>query len=135
MIDKLNIFSSNKPLQQFFSYALIGLLTNALGYVIYLILTYLWGSPKIAMTALYFFGATISFLANRRFTFLHDGSIGITGARYLMVHIACYLLNLVLLIVFVDWFDFPHQIIQAIAIIVVAIFSFTLLRIFVFALN
>lgn len=128
-----NLLSSRKTLRQFFTYALIGVLTNVLGYAIYLLLTYLWGAPKSTMTALYFAGALIGFLANRRFTFRHDGSIGVTGARYLLVQVAGYLLNLVLLLLFVDWLDFPHQIVQAIAIVVVAIFLFVVLRVFVFA--
>jgi len=37
------------------------------------------------------------------------------------------------LLLFVDWLDFPHQIVQAIAIVVVAIFLFVVLRVFVFA--
>ena len=133
MIDEPNIVSSKKTLRQFFSYALIGVLTNVLGYATYLILTYLWGAPKLTMTALYFVGASIGFLANRRFTFRHDGGIGVTGARYLLAQVAGYLLNLVLLLLFVDLYDFPHQIVQAIAIVVVAIFLFVVLRIFVFA--
>ena len=133
MIDEPNNFSSKKTLRQFFFYALIGVLTNFLGYATYLTLTYLWGAPKLMMTALYLVGASIGFLANRRFTFRHDGGIGITAVRYLLAQVAGYLLNLVLLLLFVDWFDFPHQIVQAIAIVVVAIFLFVVLRIFVFA--
>jgi putative flippase GtrA len=132
MIDELNIVPPKNPLRQFFTYALIGVLTNVLGYAVYLILTNLSGAPKLTMTALYFVGSSIGFLANRRFTFRHDGGIGITVGRYLLVQVAGYLLNLVLLLLFVDWFDFPHQIVQAIAIVVVAIFLFILLRVFVF---
>lgn len=75
----------------------------------------------------------MGFLANRRFTFRHTGGIGSTGFRYLLAQVAGYLLNLALLLLFVDWFDFPHQIVQAIAIVVVAIFLFVVLRVFVFA--
>ena len=133
MIDEPNILSSKKILRQFFTYAMIGVLTNVLGYAVYLILTYLWGAPKLTMTALYFVGASIGFLANRRFTFRHDGVIGVAGVRYLLAQFAGYLVNLVLLLLFVDWFDFPHRIVQAIAIVVVAIFLFVVLRVFVFA--
>lgn len=133
MTDEPSTLSSKKTLRQLFTYALIGVLTNVLGYAIYLILTYLWGAPKLTMTALYFVGASMGFLANRRFTFRHDGGIGVTGIRYLLAQVAGYLLNLVLLLLFVDWFDFPHQIVQAIAIVVVAIFLFVVLRLFVFA--
>ena len=133
MIDEPNNFSSKKTLRQLFSYAWIGVLTNVLGYATYLALTYLWGAPKLTMTVLYFVGSSIGFLANRRFTFRHDGGIGVAGIRYLLAQVAGYLLNLVLLLLFVDWFDFSHQIVQAIAIVVVAIFLFVVLRIFVFA--
>lgn len=42
MIEEPNIIFCNKTLRQFFTYASIGLLTNFLGYIIYIILTYLW---------------------------------------------------------------------------------------------
>lgn len=132
MTAELNCFAFRKNLRQFFTYALIGVLTNALGYAIFLLLTYLWGAPKSTMTALYFVGASISFFANRRFAFRHDGSAGTAGVRYLLAQLAGYLLNLVLLLLFVDWLGFPHQIVQAIAIVVVAIFLFIVLRSFVF---
>ena len=41
--------------------------------------------------------------------------------------------NLALLVLFVDWLGFPHQIIQAGAIVVVALWLFVLSRYFVFA--
>lgn len=133
MNTKPGFLSSKKTLRQLFSYALIGVLTNVLGYALYLLLTYLWGAPKITMTALYFVGASIGFFANRRFTFRHDGHIGVTGVRYLLAQVAGYLLNLVLLLLFVDWLGLAHQIVQAIAIVLVAIFLFVMLRFFVFA--
>lgn len=133
MIGNSGLLSRQKPYRQLFSYAFVGVLTNLFVYGLYLLLTYLWGAPKLTMTTLYFLGASIGFLANRRFTFRHDGGIGVTGIRYLLAQVAGYLLNLVLLLLFVDWFDFPHQIVQAIAIVVVAIFLFVVLRLFVFA--
>lgn len=133
MIAEPSLLLSRKTLRQLFRYALIGVLTNVLGYAFYLFLTYLWGAPKLTMTALYFVGASIGFLANRRFTFLHDGHIGEAGIRYLLAQFSGYLLNLVLLLLFVDWLGLPHQIVQAIAIVVVAIFLFVMLRVFVFA--
>jgi putative flippase GtrA len=117
---------------QLFKYTLIGVLTNLLGYIIYLVLTNLGGSPKITMTALYAVGVGISFFANRRFTFQHKGHLGVTGYRYLIVQLLGYLLNLFLLLFFVDWLGYSHQLIQAIAVFVVAGFLFVLFRIFVF---
>jgi putative flippase GtrA len=129
------LLSLKQTVRQLFSYALIGILTNSLGYAIYLFLTHLWGAPKITMTVLYVIGAVAGFFANRRYTFRHDGSIGITGVRYLLAQASGYLLNLTLLLVFVDWLGMAHQIVQAIAIIVVAIFLFLVSRFFVFSKN
>lgn len=126
-------FAKNRALHQLLSYALIGVLTNLLGYSIYILLTYFWGAPKLTMTALYSVGALIGFFANRRFTFRHDGRIRVAGLRYLFAQLLGYLLNLALLVLFVDCLGFAHQIVQAVAIVVVAIFLFVLSRFFVFA--
>jgi putative flippase GtrA len=125
--------SKSKISRQFFSYVIIGLLTNFLGFALYLFLTYLWSSPKVTMTLLYSVGALIGFFANRRFTFSHDSRIGVAGMRYVFAQLLGYLLNLSLLLLFVDLLGFAHQLVQAVAIVVVAIFLFVLLRFFVFA--
>lgn len=87
MTDEPNILSSRKTLRQFFTCAFIGMLKNVLGYVIYLIPTYLLGAPKSTMTALYFVEVSIGFLANQRLTFRHDGDIGVTRFRYLLANL------------------------------------------------
>ncbi len=133
MMSDRSLLSFKETFRQLFSYTFIGILTNAFGYAVYLFLTHLWGAPKITVTVLYVVGASAGFFANRRYTFRHDSSVSVTGVRYLIVQAAGYLLNLTLLLVFVDWLGVAHQIIQAIAIIVVAIFLFIMSRFFVFA--
>lgn len=120
---------------QLFTYVIVGLLSNVLTYCFYLLLTHFWGAPKLIMTILYFIGISIGFLANRRFTFQHHGGIGVTGIRYLVIQISGYILNLSLLLLFVDWLGFSYKFVQAIAIIVIAIFLFFTLRVFVFSSN
>lgn len=129
--DKLHN-SKDKAIRQFVIYAFIGLLSNLLGYMLYYLLTYLFYAPKSIMTILYIFGALVGFFANRRFTFKNDGSIGSFGFRYLLAQLSGYILNLSLLFIFVDIFNIKHQIVQAIAILVVAIFLFLLSKYFVF---
>ncbi|WP_420600111.1 GtrA family protein [Neptuniibacter sp.] len=126
---------SKKTLWQLFSYLFIGLVTNISGYFLYFLITYFLGHPKLTMTFVYSLGALLGFLANRRFTFRHDGHIGTAGIRYLVVQLSGYLLNLLLLIVFVDYLGIAHQLVQAVAIVVVAIFLFVSLRCFVFKSN
>lgn len=124
--------SKNKAFRQFVNYAFIGLLSNLLGYMLYYLLTYYFSAPKLIMTILYTFAALVGFFANRQFTFKNDSSVGSIGFRYLLSQLFGYILNLSLLFIFVDILDFKHQIVQVIAIPVVAIFLFLLSKYFVF---
>lgn len=132
MNDKLARLISKTSLRQLFSYVLVGALTNLIGYAIYLFLTYHEITPKLAITVLYPIGAIIGFFGNKRFTFRHNGHIGTAGIRFLIAQLLGYLLNLLLLMVFVDKLGFPHQIIEAFAIVTVALFLFLISRFFVF---
>lgn len=118
--------------RQLTRYAFVGLASNLAGYLVYLLLTYLGTTPKLTMTALYAAGATIGFFGNRTLTFEHRGGVLSAGFRYLLAHVLGYLLNLVILVVFVDSLGYPHQAVQAVAIFVVAAMLFVLFKAFVF---
>ena len=118
--------------KQVFRYGVFGVSRNSLGYIAYLLITYLGVSPKIAMSILYLVGTVIGFFGNRKFIFVHDGSMFKSGIRYLVAHLMGYIINLVILIVMVDKLGYPHQWVQAIAIIVVAAFLFLTFKFFVF---
>ncbi|HRL26765.1 MAG TPA: GtrA family protein [Alcaligenes sp.] len=123
---------STKTSRQLISYALIGLLSNGIGYGFYLVLTGYGLPPKLTVTTLYAISASIGFFANRHITFRHHGHIGKAGIRYIATQLSGYVLNITLLAVFYDWLGFPHQFVQAAAIFIVAIFLFIASRIFVF---
>ena len=126
---------SGDSFRQLFRYALVGLLSNVTGYLIYLVLTYLGGTPKVTMSLLYGIGAAVGFFGNRRFTFSHQGSILGSGGRYVISHFIGYLLNLSMLSLFVDKFGYAHQWVQAIAIFIVAGFLFLAFKVFVFPVS
>ena len=127
------IANSWRTFQQLISFAVIGILSNIGGYGLYLLLTYMGATPIITISILYPVGAVIGFFANRRFTFRHNGYFGRAVMRYILSQIFGYLLNLFMLLVFVNWFGFAHQYIQAIAIVVVAVFLFFVSKVFVFS--
>lgn len=108
------------------------MLTNLCGYLLYLLLTHLWGAPKLTMTLVYSLGALAGFLANRRYTFRHEGHVGMAGLRYLLAQLSGYLLNFLLLALFVDRLGYAHQYVQAAALITIAVYLFVLSRVFVF---
>jgi putative flippase GtrA len=118
--------------KQLVRYAVVGIASNVAGYLAYLLITWLGVGPKLAMSCLYVLGATVSFIGNRRWTFSHEGSISASAVRFAIAHALGYLLNLSILLVFVDHLGFPHQLVQAVAIVVVALFLFVLFRLFVF---
>ena len=133
-MDKLLLaWNSQHSAAQLLRYGLVGVVNNFAGYLVYLLVTYLGATPKITMTLLYGIGAAIGFFGHRRLTFVHSGSLLNTGPRYLAAHLCGYFLNLAILFVFVDKFGYAHQLVQAIAIFVVAIFLFIAFKFFVFA--
>jgi putative flippase GtrA len=115
-----------------FRYAVVGIISNTSGYIVYLVLTYFGTTPKITMTFLYLISATLSFFGNRNLTFSHKGTLLGSGFRYIIAHIFGYILNFAILTLFVDRLGYAHQIVQAIAILVVAAFLFTTFKLFVF---
>ncbi len=123
----------NAWLRQLIRYGLVGVAINLSGYLVYLLLTYFGVSPKITMSMLYFIGAVAGFWGNRKLTFAHQGSLLGSGARYTLAHALGYLINLTILIVFVDRLGYAHQWVQAVAIFVVAGYLFIAFKLFVFA--
>lgn len=124
---------TGKPFLQLIRYGLIGIGSNLAVYLLYLLVTHLGLEPKKAMTVLYISGAAIGFVGNRTWTFAHTGSLVEAGTKYALMHLFGYLLNLTILFTFVDRLGFPHQAVQAAAIILVAGFLFVAFKYFVFA--
>lgn len=118
---------------QFVNYLVIGLFTNTIGYVAFLTLTYFGVEIKLAASCLYLLCAILSFIGNRNFTFNKKGSFSLTDFYFLLTYLLGYLINMVLLIYFVDQMRYPYSIIEAIAIVVVSIFIFLTSKLFIFS--
>lgn len=85
------------------------------------------------MTIVYVTGASVGYFGNRQWTFAHRGKILPTLVKYGMAHCCGYLMNFAILYVFVDRMSYPHQIVQAVAIVIVAGFLFLAFKKIVFA--
>lgn len=119
--------------RQFLRYASVGLASNLLLYLAYLGLTILGLDHKTAMTLVYVLGVLSTFIANRSWTFNHRGMAQAAFARYLIAYALGYLFNLGLLWLAVDRLHLPHQGVQAVAIVAVAVGLFLMQRYWVFA--
>jgi len=128
----MNDREGRKAISQLFRYVLVGLGLNLTAFAMYLVLTNFYIQPKTAMSIIYVSCVVISFFANQKITFRFSGESGGAALRFSVAQLIGYVLNLVLLIVFVDCYGFPHQIVQAVAILVVAFVLFILLRLYVF---
>lgn len=118
---------------QFLRYGLVGLASNALLYLAYLLLTALGMEHKLAMTLLYLLGVAQTFFFNKRWSFNHAGGAHAALLRYLAAYAACYALNLAVLMVLVDRWGLPHQWVQGGAIVAIAVLLFLAQKYWVFA--
>lgn len=120
-------------LAQMLRFGIAGVLTNLAGYAAYLGLTEVLGfAPKPTMTVLYLAGVLLSFMANRSWVFRHQGSSGGVFVRFLLAHALGYSTNWLMLWDLVDLRGYPHYLVQAAAIMVVAALMFVTMRWFVF---
>ena len=130
--DPSQTLSNQTTAKQLYRYILVGITTNAAGYCVYLLVTYFGLAPKFAMTILYLLGALMGFFGNSALTFSYQGGKMGAGVRYMLTHFTGYLINLSILIIFVDKVGYPHQLVQAIAVFIVAAFLFIAFKLFVF---
>lgn len=118
--------------RQFIRYCITGVIHNGAGYLLYLLVTWLGAEPKIAMSVLFVIGVAVSFLLNRNWSFADKGSVSGSLTRFVIVYMTGYVLNLAALLVFYDRLGYPHQWVQGLATIAIAVVLFLLNRYFVF---
>ena len=111
---------------------MVGLASNLVLFLLYLSLTGLGIGHKSAMTLLFVVGTLQTFVFNKRWTFTHQGYLQASFLKYLAVYGFAYLLNLTSLLVFADHLGLPHQIVQGVMIISLAILLFLLQKYWVF---
>ena len=121
-----------KSIRQLIRYGVVGVVSNATIFCLYLFITFHGLEPKMAMTLVYIIGVFIGFIGNRKWTFAHRGNAIYAALRYLLAHLLGYLLNFLILFIFVDHLGYAHQWVQAVAIIIVAGFLFIIFKYFVF---
>lgn len=117
---------------QAFRFAVVGLASNAVLYLVYLGMTTAGLGPKLAMSLVYGIGVAQTFLFNKRWTFNHSGRHDAALLRYLSLYAGGYLVNLLVLAWLVDGLAYPHQIVQGIMILALAGCFFLLQKFWVF---
>lgn len=118
--------------KQFTRYAIVGLASNALGYLLYLSLTYLGIGPKLAMSLLYGVGVLQTFVFNKKWSFQFDGSATPALVRYVLAYAVGYGLQFLALMFLVDRMGLPHQWVMGFLILFIAAFLFIAQKFWVF---
>ena len=113
-------------------FGIIGLLTNGALYAVYLLLSRLAFQPLVAMTITFALGVALSWLLNGLITFRAQLTRR-SGFRMIMAYLGAYLSNLALLWLAVHVFSLPHQWIQLVIMILLAILLFALQKFWVFS--
>jgi putative flippase GtrA len=126
------IHSNFKSLDQLTKFSAVGITGNLLGYLIYILLTYLGLKPTYAVSILYPMGAMFSFYGNLGFTFKYTGNPNTAKVKFIFSHLAGYLINIIILHIFVTKLTYPHELIQLFAICIVAIYLFFISKFFIF---
>ncbi len=117
---------------QFIRYALVGLVSNAIAYLIYILLTYIGLGPKLAMSLTYCIAVLQTFVFNKRWSFRFGGALAPALVRYALAYAIGYVVNLLALILLVDQAGLPHQWVQGVMILFIAVLLFLAQRYWVF---
>ena len=113
-------------------FVVVGIVSNLVLYLAYLFLTTVGVGHKLAMTLLFLAGTLQTFFFNKTWTFSHQGLYSSTFVKYLSAYGFAYLLNLAALIILVDRMTLPHQAVQGVMIVMVALLLFILQKLWVF---
>ena len=119
-------------LGQLIRYGIVGLASNAVGYLLYLAITAAGMEHKLAMTLLYAVGVAQTFIFNKRWSFRHAGAHGTALVRYCIAYASGYFINLATLFILVDRLHYAHQIVQGVMILALAVMLFILQKFWVF---
>jgi putative flippase GtrA len=119
-------------LSQFSKYAVVGVLSNLVLFLVYLGATSLGGEPKATMATLYLIGVVQTYFANKKWTFKYFGTHRSSLIRYFLTYLFGFVINYFTLVILVDKWDWPHQFVQGAMIPAIAIFIFILQKFWVF---
>lgn len=122
-----------KTLIQAMRFGIVGLASNGVGFLLYLLLTRLGAGPKLAMTVLFVIGTLQTFVFNKKWSFEYRNKDRAVLGRYVATYALGYLVNLIALLILVDKAGLPHAIVQGAMILVIAALMFILQKFWVFA--
>lgn len=120
---------------QLIRYGIVGVLNNLAGYLIYIGVTWFGVEPKAAVSLLYPVAVLVAYFGHARYTFADSKNSSGRVFRYVLAHVVGFIMNLSLLYILHDLMEIPHQLVQLLAIFLVAGVLFLLFKYYVFPVN
>jgi len=120
---------------QFIRYVVVGLASNAVIYLAYIVLTQLGMGPKLAMSLLYVIGVLQTFVFNKKWSFRFEGAATPALVRYALIYALGYVIQFFALILLVDQMGLPHQWVMGALILFMALLLFTAQKFWVFRMT
>lgn len=111
---------------------MIGASLNILSYLIFFALIRLGIDAKIALTVSYTLYLLISFILNKKITFVSQGRVLPQLRRYFTLYVLLYFLNLILIFLLVDLVRVRAELAQGIIFILFISLTFLVQKIWVF---
>ena len=121
-----------KSRRQLFRYLVVGVATNAAGFIAYVLLTALGANPFVAISILYVVQIGLAFYLNKNWSFGAKGHSTASAIKYLTAYVACYALNVAALKVFAGDLGLSYLAVQAAAVPVCAALLFVAQKYWVF---
>jgi len=118
--------------KEFIRYVVVGVGTNAGGYLLYILFTSLGISPIVTISIGYPMQIGLSFFLNKTWSFSYKGHLSVTSVRYLVAYVVCYLSNVLVLAYFNSYLGYSHLVVQAFAIVGFALLLFLAQKYWVF---
>jgi len=118
---------------QIFKYGSVGIVTNALGYIIYIAVANLLGiNPPVAAIISGLLVISLSFYLNKRFSFDNNNkSIGL-AVNYFILYGIAILFHSLIVFIFSNILGFAHEIIAGINIILISCSLFLIQKFLLF---
>lgn len=117
---------------EIFRFSLVGIISNLISYVFFIFCVYILDINYVfTLTILFLLFFLINFFINRTWTFKSISNIKESAIKFIFTYIIGYLLNVSLLIYFVEYLFLPVGYVQICLIIFLAIYYYLMNKFFI----
>ena len=118
---------------QIIKYSSVGIVTNTIGYILYIVISNLIGvNPPIAAILAGLMVIGISYYLNKRFTFKSKNKGVVTALNYYLLYFSAILLHSSNIFIFSSILGFVHELVAGISLVVISCSLFLIQKFYFF---